>query len=117
MAEYLQYAEANGRFPNIAGFCVFAKMNHDTYYSSGRLYPEAYKFVQDMLEDSVLSLNEKLTQRIALYLKNKFGYRETMEQTIKVPEPITVNYSKLSTEELIQMKALLDKANDGTPKD
>jgi hypothetical protein len=113
MKEYLEYAEQNGRFPSIAGFCVRADLTYETFGKCKEYYPEHHKKCWLMLEEAVLSLNEKLNVRIIFYLKNKFNYKDVTEQTIKVHDPIkTVNLDKLSPTELATMEAILQKAND-----
>lgn len=81
--EYMNYCEQMKRFPNIAGFCVFNKgnkknflINKDTYYKQKEYYSDAYRICNDILEDGVLQDN---TYRAQLYLKNKFGYSDKVE--------------------------------------
>lgn len=113
MSDYLVYAEEHGRFPSIAGFCVFAKMTKDTFYQNRNYYPDAYKMARLMLEDAVLSLNEKLTTRAIFYLKNAFDYKDVTDQRMLTPDPVdALQLDNLSTDELLKFQELLKKASD-----
>jgi hypothetical protein len=111
------YLAIGSPFPNIAGFCVFAKMNIDTYYEYRKYYSDAFNTVEMMLENAVLNIDPRMANRVPFYLKNKFKYKDTIEQTVLVPEPVNINYSNLSTEELKTLKALTEKAKDDHTKD
>lgn len=90
-AEYILYCIEKKRFPNIAGFCVFADIVRDTYYAQQEYYSDAYKMTRDMLEDEVLQDN---TYRMQLYLKNTFGYTDKVQT-----ENVNVNMEAELTEE------------------
>lgn len=109
MKQYLK--KSMGRFPSIAGFCVFCDMTKETYYQNREYYPDAFKIVEMMLEDEVLSQHPTLNSRVSFYLRNKFSdeYKERVEQAIFTPEPLKINYDKLSEEELRTIKDILDK--------
>lgn len=111
------YLHTGVAFPNIAGFCVYADINKDTYYSYREYYPDAFKKVEAMLESAVLNIDPKYAARVIFYMKNKHGYKDMTEQTISVPEPVTINYANLSKDELITLKALTEKAKDDHTKD
>lgn len=108
--DYLAHAEQNGRFPSIAGFCVFADITTETYYSQREYYNDAFKKGELMLEEAVLSLNEKLTTRAIFYLKNKFKYRDVTEQNINQKAEVKVtNLDNLDDKDLATMEAILAK--------
>lgn len=113
MSDYLDIEKV---FPNIAGFCVFAKINRETYYEYRTYYPNSFKTVDEMLENAVLHIDPKYAARVIFYMKNKHGYRDIQEQTISVPEPVTINYSKLGTDDLMTLRAIAEKAKDDNTK-
>lgn len=111
------YLDIEKVFPNIAGFCVYADLARETYYEYKGYYPNAYKRVEQMLEDAVLHIDPKYAARVIFYMKNKHGYKDVQEQTISVPEPITINYSKLGTDDLMKLREIAEKAKDDHTKD
>ena len=111
------YLDIEKVFPNIAGFCVYADISRETYYEHKVYYPYAYKKVEQMLEDAVLHIDPKYAARVIFYMKNKHGYKDIQENTITVPEPITINYQNLPTDDLIRLKAIVEKAKDDNTKD
>jgi hypothetical protein len=111
MMQYLQWCIDNMQFPNIAGFCVYAKMSTETFYQQKRYYSDAYEFVNNALETSVLNSHAISDTIKALYLKNKFKYADKVQQEISVPDPIVIHdLSRLSDSELATLKALTTKA-------
>lgn len=108
MKDYLAQGD---KFPNLAGFCVSADLNYDTYYMNKEYYPESFKNIELMLESAVLNVKPELTTRGIFYMKNKFkkDYQDRVEQAIFTPEPLKINYDKLSEEELRTIKDILDK--------
>lgn len=111
MAQYLTHSQGHALFPSIAGFCVFCDMTHETYLQNGKYYPDAFSICEMMLESIVLSQHPQLNARVAFYLKNKFSnqYTDRTEQAIFTPEPLKINYDKLSEDELRTIKGILDK--------
>lgn len=117
MKSYLEDAEQRGRFPSVAGFCVFADFGKTTYYECRNHYREAFEKADNMLEEAILSLNEKLNVRIIFYLKNKFGYKDVTEQNVNAKvEAQVVNLDNLTPDELRSIETLLKKANDPKPE-
>jgi hypothetical protein len=69
-----------------------------------------------MLENAMWSSDYAPVLKI-FYGKNKFKYRDQTEQVISIPEPIqTIDYSKMSAEDLITMRAILSKNEPTTDK-
>lgn len=111
MMQYLQWCLDNGQFPNIAGFCVYAKLSTETFYQQKKYYPDAYEQVTNALETSVLNSHAISDQLKMFYMKNKFKYADKVQQEITVPDPIVIHdLSKLSEGELMTLKALTSKA-------
>ena len=100
MLEYIDYCKKEERLPNIAGFCVYADINRDTFYAQKEYYSDTYKKTQEILEDE--ALNNKFTNDTLkiFYLKNKCGYKDRQE----ISNDITINpYDELSVEELREL--------------
>lgn len=76
--EYIEYCEEKGKLPNVAGFCAYNDINRDTFYAQKELYSDTFKKIQDILEDATLNAKTGDTLKI-FYLKNKFGYRDKVE--------------------------------------
>lgn len=111
MMLYLQWCIDHTQFPNIAGFCVYAKLSTETFYQQKRYYPDAFDLVNNALETSVLNSHAVSDTIKGLYLKNKFKYADRVQQEISVPEPIMVHdLSKLTDSELLTLKTLTSKA-------
>ena len=95
--EYIDYCNENERFPNVAGFSVYANINQDTFYAQKDYYSETFKKVNDLFEDSAINskhIND--TMRI-FYMKNKCKYKDKQE----IENNVSLNsYSNLSEEEL-----------------
>jgi len=53
--EYIAMCESRERLPNIAGFCVFAEVDRDTYYAQKDYYSDTYKRNEDRWEDEALN--------------------------------------------------------------
>ena len=77
--EYIQYCDKEKRLPNVAGFCVYADINRDTFYDQKEFYLDTFKKINQMLEDE--ALNNKYTNDTLkiFYMKNKCGYRDRQE--------------------------------------
>lgn len=77
--------------PNIAGFCVFAHINRDTFYMQKEYYPDTYKRIEDTLEDEAINtkgINDTLK---IFYLKNKFNYKDKTEQDLNAKLEINMS--------------------------
>jgi hypothetical protein len=117
MNEYLQQVKEEKAFPNIAGFCVFADINKDTFFAQVDYYSDSYKKVNDMLENAVLSTPNFKDARVIVYLKNKFKYTDQIDQNITVPNPVNiVNYDAMSAEDLLKLREILSKNELTTDK-
>lgn len=109
MFEYLQNCYANQRFPNIAGFCVWSDITYETFYQQKNYYPEHFEKAQVMLEDNAINSKAVSEAMRIFYLKNKFKYKDRLENEIVTPEPIRINMSALTDDELMTLKALTEK--------
>jgi hypothetical protein len=76
--DYIDHCIDKKRFPNIAGFCVFADITRETFYKQKEYYSDTYNKVRNMLEDEVLQHNTYMAQ---LYIKNTFGLTDKVENT------------------------------------
>lgn len=77
--EYVKYCNEKGRLPNCAGFSVYANINQDTFYAQKEYYSEAFKKVNDILEDEALNNKTLNDARVIFYMKNKCGYKDKQE--------------------------------------
>lgn len=105
----MDYCSVYKRMPNIAGFCAFCEIHRDTFYAQKEYYSDTYKKVQDILEDGVLNSEVAPVIRI-VYLKNKFGYVDKVENVTTVIEDTKFDLSKLTEDELKKFKELTLKA-------
>lgn len=95
--EYVDYCHKEERLPNIAGFCVYAKINHDTFYAQKEYYSDTFKMINDLLEDEAINNKYLNDTRIIFYMKNKCGYKDKQE----IDNSLSINnYANLSEEEL-----------------
>lgn len=65
--------------PNIAGFCVFADINRDTFYAQKDYYSDTFKKVNEILEDRTINSKDVSDTFKIFYMKNKFDYRDRQE--------------------------------------
>jgi hypothetical protein len=94
--DYLQDCIEKERLANIAGFCVFADMDRQTYYNQKDYYFDTFKKIENALEDHTINAKIHHTFKI-FYMKNKFNYRDRHE----IDNQVSVNnYKELSIEEL-----------------
>lgn len=79
--EYVEYCISQRRFLNIAGFCVFAGISKNTYYSYAKKdeFKEVYEFMSNVGEDFALNVPSKQYPIAIMYLKNRFGYADKVE--------------------------------------
>ena len=76
--EYVSKCQTEGKLANIAGFCVFADINRDTFYAQKDIYSDTFKKINEMLED--ITLNARINDTFKIfYLKNKFNYKDKQE--------------------------------------
>lgn len=89
--QYLESCSEKEYLPNIAGFCVYANINRDTFYAQDDYYSDTFKRINDMLEDKTInSKNVNDTFKI-FYMKNKFGYKDRQEIDADVKTEIRVD--------------------------
>jgi len=96
--QYIEICIKKECLPNIAGFCVYAEINRDTFYAQKEYYSDTFKRVQDILEDATINAKINDTFKI-FYLKNKFNYTDKTEIYQSIDANVS-NYKELSTEEL-----------------
>ena len=76
--EYIEQCRMENKLANIAGFCVFADINRDTFYAQKDIHSDTYKKVNEMLED--ITINAKINDTFKIfYMKNKFNYKDKQE--------------------------------------
>lgn len=88
--EYIDYCRANERMPNVAGFSVYADINQDTFYAQREYYSEAFKKVNDMLEDEAINNHTLNDARVIFYMKNKCGYKDKVETENTTQGKVTI---------------------------
>jgi hypothetical protein len=76
---YISECETKTKLTNIAGFCVFAHINRDTFYAQKEIYPDTFKRVNDILEDATINCKDINDTFKIFYMKNKFGYKDKQE--------------------------------------
>lgn len=87
--EYIEYCKEKSKLPNIAGFCVFADMNRDTFYAQQEYYSDIFKKVNEILEDETINADINDTFKI-FYMKNKFDYRDRKDLKADVDTKISI---------------------------
>lgn len=96
---YIDYCIKGERLANIAGFCVYADINRDTYYQQKEYYSDTFKRVENILED--YTINAKINDTFKIfYMKNKFSYKDKTEVDSNITATIDSKYKELSLEEL-----------------
>ena len=76
---YITKCKNEELLPNIAGFCVFANINRDTFYAQEEYYSDTFKKVNDILEDVTIN-NKNINDTFKIfYMKNKFNYKDKQE--------------------------------------
>ena len=107
--EYIEYCILKDRFANLSGFFVYSGIPSSTYfdYARGEKYPEfsdTIKKIDEMLEDETLNYKILAPAVKIFYMKNKLGYKDTIENNINGKMEIdTKDISKLSDEELREL--------------
>ena len=77
--DYVNYCRKNDRLPNVAGFSVYADINQDTFYAQKEYYSEAFKKINDILEDEAINNKSLNDARVIFYMKNKCGYKDKQD--------------------------------------
>lgn len=82
--EYLEYCKLEERLANVAGFCVFANINRDTFYQQKEYYSDTFNQIQHMLEDEAINCKHVGDSFKKFYMINKFrnDYVDRIEQNI-----------------------------------
>jgi hypothetical protein len=81
--EYMaQCKEDKVLLPNIAGLCLYAGIARETFYcyKEDRAFNDTIKNIENGLEDAALQCKD--AAKSIFYLKNKFGYRDKIEQEL-----------------------------------
>jgi hypothetical protein len=99
-AAYIDDCKTEGKFPNIAGFCVFCKVHRDTFYSYKADLPEyadTIKKIEETLEEVSIQCGAgaKNPAFMIFYMKNKFGYTDKTEINAKVEQNASINEAEL----------------------
>jgi len=76
---YIALCKTRKDLPNIAGFCVYADINRDTFYAQKEYYSDTFKKIQDKLEDATINSKDINDTFKIFYMKNKFDYRDRQE--------------------------------------
>lgn len=101
--KFREYMELENTIKNIIGFCNFADIHKDTFYSyknDFEEYTDSIKKIEEELEDYALQLllTAKNPAGAIFYMKNKFGYADKME--LKAETTVNTELQSLSKEEL-----------------
>lgn len=114
MNEYIDSCNQKQEFPNVAGFCVFMDIHRGTFYDQQQHYPDTFKKIEDVLENATINSKYASDTWKIFYAKNKHGYRDRFINEVEHTNPIEINMnmSKLSVEELKQLKELSKKVKD-----
>lgn len=100
------------QLPNTAGFCVYEDISRETYYKQKEYYSDTYKKVEDLFENAILNCKHVSDTRMIFLLKNRFGWKDRLENMIVTEEPIkfTMDLTVLTEDELRTMQELTRKA-------
>lgn len=74
--EYIEKCKREKELANVAGFCVFARINRDTFYAQKEIHTDTFKLVNDMLEDRAINSKDINDTFKIFYMKNKCGYKD-----------------------------------------
>lgn len=97
--QYVEFCSQNGRFPNIAGFCVFADITEETFSNQkdyGEDFLESYKKVQNLFADAALNSRAASDTVRIFYMKNKCGYYDRVQADVNVAGTIEALFEKKS---------------------
>lgn len=111
VTEYMTHCDNERKLPNIAGYCIFANINRDTFYAYQHHFPDTFKKVNDILEDAVLTSKHVSDTMKIFYLKNKFQYKDRYDQVTTGTQEVTIkrDMKQLTNEELEQLLTLTNK--------
>lgn len=103
LSKFEEYMQVEGTVKNIIGFCNYAGIHKDTFYSyknDFEEYTDSIKKIEAELEDYALQLllTAKNPAGAIFYMKNKFGYADKME--LKAETTVTSDLQGLSKQEL-----------------
>jgi len=83
---YLDYCRLERKFPNIAGFTIYANMGRSTFYnymeegnSNYLAFVDTIKRINQHLEDECINNHFTSPAERIFYLKNKFNYADKQE--------------------------------------
>lgn len=78
---YIDECIIRKRFANVAGFCVYACISRQTFYNyrSDPNYNLVMDYIDNVMEDEALNVEHRRYPIAILYLKNKFGYADKVE--------------------------------------
>lgn len=111
--EYVSYCRETERVPNVAGFAVYADINQDTFYAQKEYYSEAFKKVNDILEDETINTEYFKDAFKIFYMKNKFGWQDKQEIDNNIAnkdnKPFKADFSHLSVEQIKELLRYEDK--------
>lgn len=101
--KFNEYMEQKDTIKNIVGFCNFANIHRDVFYTyknEFEEYNDTIKKIEAELEDYALQLllTAKNPAGAIFYMKNKFGYADKME--LKAETTSITELQSLSKEEL-----------------
>jgi hypothetical protein len=77
--EYISNCRKAEELPNVAGFCVFARINRDTFYAQKDYYSDTFELINNMLEDRAINCKCISDTFKTFYMKNKCGYKDRQE--------------------------------------
>ena len=90
--EYVAFTLGKERLPNVAGFARYCKINRDTFYNQKEFYPEAFNYIDTILEDEAINGRTNDTFKI-FYMKNKF--RDIYKDRHEVDNTVNINNGKI----------------------
>lgn len=90
--EYVNYTLGKERLPNVAGFARYCKINRDTFYDQKEYLPEAFGYIDTILEDEAINGRTNDTFKI-FYMKNKF--KEIYKDRHEVDNTVNFKEGKL----------------------
>ena len=77
--EYVFNCKQNEELPNVAGFCVFTRINRDTFYAQKDYYSDTFELINNMLEDRAINCKCISDTFKTFYMKNKCGYKDRQD--------------------------------------
>lgn len=115
-AAYIDDCKTEGKFPNIAGFCVFCKVHRDTFYSYKADLPEyadTIKKIEEILEEVSIQFGAgaKNPAFMIFYMKNKFGYADKQEISASIAQNSVPNEAELEQ----KLKKLISQYKTDSP--